>query len=370
LAFRGNEGTTMNITLTETQALIRDSIREYLQKEVPFARIRQVEREGGMDSDLWQALASNGWLSLPFPEELGGQGGELTDAGVLIEELTRRAVLIPIVETLASAIIIQRCGSPELAADILPKVQAGTMTISPAILEASDSFDICEMAVNHGAITGRKFYVDYGAEVSHHLVAATDSEGPGLFLVANDSAVSHQPLTNIGKIPQSITAYTNAPATRVCGVEGLTFLKRLARCFATIQCLACSRQALDMTVEYVGMRVQFGRPIGTFQAVQHHCANMATNTLAAQFLAYEALWDLDRGSATDTQIAVAKAHASRTATEVPMLAHQLHGGMGFVTEYDLHFFSLRGKQASLSWGTTEESIAAVAQTLEEAERWL
>ena len=92
----------MDISLNETQQLIRDSIREYLEKEVPFSRVRQVERDGGMDGDLWQALASLGWLGLPFPEALGGQGGELTDAGVLIEELTRRAVLIPIAETLAA----------------------------------------------------------------------------------------------------------------------------------------------------------------------------------------------------------------------------------------------------------------------------
>ena len=360
----------MNISLSETQQLIRDSIREYLEKEVPFSRIRQVERDGGVDTDLWQALANLGWLGLPFPENLGGQGGELTDVGVLIEELTRRAVLIPIVETFASAITIQRCGPADLASDVVTRVQGGTMTISPAVLEQSDSFDICDMTVEGGTLSGTKFFVDYGPQVSHHLVAANDSDGPGLFLVENGSAVSHRALSNIGKIPQSVVTYANAPATRVCGADGLQFLKRLGRVFAAVQCLACSRQALEMTVEYVGIRVQFGRPIGTFQAVQHHCANMATHTLATQFLTYEALWDLDRGSATDTQIAVAKAEASRTATEVPMLAHQLHGGMGFVTEYDLHFFSLRGKQASLVWGTVEETIAEVAATIGEAEKWL
>jgi len=86
----------MDLSLNETQQLIRDSIREYLEKEVPFSRVRQVEHTGGIDADLWQGLASFGWLGLPFPEDLGGQGGELTDAGVFIEELTRRAVLIPI----------------------------------------------------------------------------------------------------------------------------------------------------------------------------------------------------------------------------------------------------------------------------------
>ena len=360
----------MDIALNETQQLIRDSIREYLENEVPFSRIRQVEEAGGMDAELWQSLASLGWLGLPFPEALGGQGGELTDSGVLIEELTRRAVLVPIAETFACAITIQRFGSEAAASEVAAGVIDGSMTITPAILEESDSLTDVSMTVADGAISGSKYYVDYGEETSHHLVAANDAEGPGLFLVENGDAVSHRTLSNIGRIPQSVATYDAAPASRVAGSDGIEFLHRLGRLLATVQCLACSQQALDMTVEYVGMRVQFGRPIGTFQGVQHHCANMATHTLATRFLTYEGLYDLDRGTATDTQIAVAKVEASRTATEVPMLAHQLHGGIGFVTEYDLHFFSLRGKQAALTWGTAEECLAAVAETIEEPDSWL
>ena len=360
----------MDTQLSETQQLIQNSIREYLEKEVPFSRIREVERAGGMDSDLWGSLASQGWLGLPFREDLGGQGGDLTDSGVLIEELTRRAVLVPIAETLACAVTVQKFGPEALAAEVAAGVQAGTMTLTPAILEEGDSFNDIAMKASGGKVSGTKYFVDYGAEVSHHLVAARGDDGLGLYLVENGAQVSHRSLVNIGKIPQSVTTYANAAAQRVCGEDGVLFLKRLGRLFATVQCLACSQQALDMTVEYVGMRVQFGRPIGSFQAVKHHCANMATHVLATRYLTYEGLYDLEQGQVTDTQIAVAKTEASRTATEVPMLAHQLHGGMGFVTEYDLHFFSLRGKQASLTWGTAEECLADVARTIEEQTEWL
>jgi alkylation response protein AidB-like acyl-CoA dehydrogenase len=360
----------MDVTLNETQQLIRDSIREYLEKEVPFARIRQVEREGTMDRDLWASLAALGWLGLPFPESAGGQGGELADVGVLIEELQRRAVLIPIAETLAAAITIARHGDAAVVREVIESVAAGTMTIAPAVLEASDSFDDITLSASGNTLPGEKFFVDYGADATHHLVAAREQGGPALYLVENGVGVTTTPLANIGKVPQANVKYDDAPGRRVCGDEGARFLFQLARLFAAVQCLGCSQQALDMTTEYVGMRVQFGRPIGTFQAVQHHCANMATHVLATRFLVYEALWKLDRGQATDTQIAIAKTEASRTATEVPMLAHQLHGGMGFVTEYDLHFFSLRGKQAALTWGTAEECLAAVAATIEEPEEWL
>lgn len=362
----------MDVSLSQTQHLICDSIREFVAREVPFSRIREVEASGDMDRRLWSALAELGWLGLPLAEEHGGQSGELADAGVVVEELTRRAALVPILETFAAAVTIQRHGGEDIASDMLPGIPRGETIIVPAILEQNDRFDDLSLeVVADGSLTGKKYFVDYGAQATHHLVAAKNGGETGLYLVTNDATmVKTESLKNIGKVPQAIVTYLDAQATRVCGEEGYEFLVRLGRLLASVQCVACSQQALDMTVEYVGMREQFGRPIGTFQAVQHHCANMATHTLASRFLAYEALWMHDRGEASDTQIAVAKTEASRTATEVPMMAHQLHGGIGLVTEYDLHFFSLRGKQAALSWGSSEECLSLVADTIEAPEQWL
>ncbi len=362
----------MDVALSETQRLVRDSLREYLGREVPFDRVREVEKSRGMDEALYQDLARQGWLGLPFSAADGGQEGDLNDVGVLIEELTRRAVLIPIAETLAAGITIARYADASVRSEIVPQLIAGTMTISPAVLEANDRFDSVAMAVAaDGTISGEKYFVDYGQFTTHHLVAATANGELGLYLVDRDGPqVTTKPLSNIGKIPQAIVTYDHAPAQRICGAEGFAFLVRLARLFAGVQCVACSQQALDMTVEYVSMRVQFGRPIGTFQAVQHHCANMATHTLASRFLVYEAIWRLDHGRASDSRIALAKTEASRTVGEVTMMAQQLHGGMGFVIEYDLHFFTLRGKQASLSWGSAEECLAIVANALEEPDEWL
>lgn len=362
----------MDITLSETQRLIHDSIKALVERDIPFDRIRQVESSGDMDQALWAQLAELGWLGLPIAAEHGGQAGELADAGVLIEELTRRAVLIPIAETVAAATTIQRYAPAEVAADLLANIAKGKSIVVPAILEKEDSFKKWSIEVaSDDTLTGTKYFVDYGQQATHHLVAARSDGEPGLYLVETDTAaVTTRAVSNIGKIPQAIVTYHSAVATFVCGQEGYEFLLNLGRLLAAVQCLACSQQALDMTVDYVAMRVQFGQPIGTFQAVQHHCANMATHTLASRFLVYEALWMHDRGQANDTQIAVAKTEASRTATEVTMMAHQLHGGMGLVTEYDLHFFSLRGKQAALSWGSSEECLGLVSDTIEEPEQWL
>jgi|TARA_Y100000310_G_scaffold210081_1_gene210685 alkylation response protein AidB-like acyl-CoA dehydrogenase len=362
----------MDVTLSETQRLIQDSIKTLVERDIPFTRVREVESSGDMDRALWKELADLGWLGLPLAEEHGGQAGELADAGVLIEALTRRAVLVPIMESVVAAATIQRHAPAEVAADILPDLASGTSIVVPAILEKEDSFDRWSIEIgSDGKLTGTKYFVDYGEQASHHLVAARQGGEPGLYLVDTASdAVTTRTVNNIGKIPQASVNYDGARATQVCAGDGYQFLVGLGRLLASVQCVACSQQALDMTVDYVAMRVQFGQPIGTFQAVQHHCANMATHTLASRYLVYEALWMHDRGDANDTQIAVAKTEASRTATEVTMMSHQLHGGMGLVTEYDLHFFSLRGKQAALSWGSSEECLGLVSDTIEEPEQWL
>jgi alkylation response protein AidB-like acyl-CoA dehydrogenase len=128
--------------------------------------------------------------------------------------------------------------------------------------------------------------------------------------------------------------------------------------------------ALEMSVAYTSIREQFGRPIGTFQAVQHHVANMSIDTESTRFLVYEALDALDRGEASEQQVAVAKAAVSRAVPEVTMLAQQLHGGQGYIEENDLYFFTLRGKERSLAWGTSEECLALIGRSVEAPERWL
>ena len=361
----------MDLALTETQQLVRDSVRDYLVREVPFDRVREVERSGDFDRELWKGLQQLGWLGLPFPEDVGGSGGSRADLAVLIEELSKRAVIIPMLETMVAALVIHQFGKGKPSREILSAVLSGEAIVVPAILEQSDKFDDIQMKVRNRKLRGEKYFVDYGQAATHHLVAAVEGGDVGLFLVdANNSAVQAERLHSIGGIPQARVKYDGAAAVPICGSDGYRALVQLGRALAAIQCLGCAQQALDMTVEYTSHRVQFGVPIGSFQAVQHHCANMATMVEASRFLAYEAVWAIDKGVATDDQIAIAKACASQTVSEVTMQAHQLHGGIGIVEEYDLHFFSLRGKERALSWGSAEECLAIIAGSVEEIEDWL
>ena len=356
----------MDATLSETQRLLRDSLRDYLRKEAPFDRVRELERAGGVDETLWSHLVDAGFLALPFAERHGGEGGELIDAAIMLEELTRRAAIVPFLETLAAALAIERHGDEALADEIVRGVIAGAVTLAPALPSGGDGAP----RVGGGALTGECRFVDYGADVTHHLVEAAADGESGLWLVeARGAGIHAEPLRTIARTPQARVRYASAPARRAGGADALRFLRRAGRALCAVQCVAAAGQALDMTVEYVGMRVQFGRPIGSFQAVQHHCADMATQTLAARFLARRAVWNLDHGRGGDREIAKAKALASRAATEVTMQAHILHGGIGYTEEYDLHFFSRRGKERALAWGAVDECLALAAATLDEVRPW-
>lgn len=361
----------MDLALTETQQLLRDGIRDYLRREISFAHIRDVERSGGIDTKLWQGLRDLGYLGLVFPEDEGGSDGSLLDLATLVEQLSRRAALVPLMETMISAIVLREFGDAGRAKELSAAIAAGDAIIVPAVLEASDSYDDIAVSASGGKISGEKRFVDYGAQATHHLVAAKDGGETALFLVdARGAGVQARPLVSIGRIPQAHVRYDGASAERVAGADAYRRLVLLGRAMAALQCLGSTQEALDMTVEYVSMRVQFGRPIGTFQAVQHHVANMATQVEAARYLVYETLWALQQGVATDEDTFIAKGVVSRMSPEVTMLAQQLHGGIGFIEEYDLHFFTLRGKERSLAWGTAEECLNAVAGKVDTPRDWI
>ena len=251
-------------------------------------------------------------------------------------------------------------------------VLTGEMTVVPAILESSDRFgDVAAEVADDGGLCGEKFFVDYATAASHHLVAARCRDALGLYLVdSGQPQVEMTPAPTLGRTPAARVRYENARAEALCGADGHAFLIQLARALCAAQGLACMQVALEMSVAYTSIREQFGRPIGSFQAVQHHAADMAIDTESARFLVYEALDALDHGDASEEQVALAKAAVSRTAPEVTMLAQQLHGGQGFIEENDLYFFTLRGKERSLAWGTREECLAVVAETVEREQDWL
>jgi alkylation response protein AidB-like acyl-CoA dehydrogenase len=356
----------VNLDLSETQALLQETVRGYLERELPFDRVRELEREQRWDEALWKDVCAQGWASLPFSEEYGGGGGSLVDAGILLEEFARRAALVPALEVVVAGRSLQE----HAAGELLPGLVDGSAVAVPSLLESSDANAEPTLRVEAGELSGEKAFVDYGQFATHHLVAARATQGPGLFLVEVDAAVSCEPLRSIGRTPLCRARYRGAPARQVAGPEAVASLVRLGRALAAVQCVGSMQQALDMTVAYAKVREQFGKPIGSFQAVRHHCADMAMRVASSRLLAYQALSALDAGTAGDEQVALAKASASRAAPEVTLLAHQIHGGNGMIEENDLYFFTLRAKEHSLAWGSADECLAVVAGGVDSPTEWL
>ncbi len=360
----------MQPDLNPAQMLLRDSLRDLVEREAPFEQVRECERSGTADERLWKLLQANGWLSLPFDAATGGEGLGLVEVAVAVHELSRRAAVVPYMETMAACYAMRSDGG--IPPGIASAVMAGEMTIAPAILEEDDRPGTVAALVEVGALTGRKWFVDYGQSASHHLVLArvsSGSHGLHLVLAANDSVLA-TPLDHIGRIPKARVEYRGTVVEQSWGAPVAESLAAVCQALSAAQCIAVAEKALEMTVAYVANRVQFGRPIGTFQAVQHHCANMATMVEAGRFLAYEAVWKLDEGIARAEELATAKAWAAKTAVEVTLLAHQLHGGIGVTEEYDLNFFSRRAKERALAWSSEGESMAVLGRTVDMAEPWV
>lgn len=354
----------MDTQLTETQSLLRDAMRDYLQKEVSFDRIRELERSGGYDRDLWAYLQQSGYLGLPFPASFGGDDGELTDLAVLLEELTRRAVVIPLMETMACALAVQRNGDAAIAREIIAGITGGTMTLAPALLEGSEDPGDVQVAVSGGKISGVKKYVDYGQHVSHHLVAAREGGALGLYLVdANSPAVTAQPHRTMARTPQATIRYDGAEARKAGGEDAVTALRRLGRAFASVQCLGNAQQALDMAVEYTSMRVQFGRPIGTFQAIGHMIADMATEVEAARALTAQAAAKVAAGRDALREISMAKLFASETFAKAANTGMQVLGAYGYSMEFDMQRWFRDSRAATIAAGTSQMQRNLIANLL-------
>jgi hypothetical protein len=196
----------VNLDLTETQTLLEETVRGYLERELPFDRIRTLEREGGFDEALWKAIVSQGWLGLPFAEALGG-GGSLVDTGLLVLALARRAAIVPILEVVAAGRALQHHGGAE-GAELVRALLAGEARPVPAILEPGDPCGAPALALEGGRLRGEKVHVDYGHLASHHLVAARAGGEPGLCLVeAAGPGVACEPLRSIGRTERRRTTW-------------------------------------------------------------------------------------------------------------------------------------------------------------------
>ena len=372
----------MDLGLNEAQQMLQNSAREFLEAECPDTYVRAMEEnERGYSPEMWTKLAEQGWIGLTIPEQYGGVGLAFTDLTVLLEEMGRALLPGPFFSTVVlGSQAIQLAGSDEQKSEFLPRIATGQLIVTLALTEPTGRWDAAGVETTATpssdgyVINGTKLYVP-NAHVSDYLVVAArtgDAEGDvSLFIVPRStSGVSQTLLKTIASDRQSEVVFENAtvPASALLGElnGGWDTIERVLQWGAVGKCaemVGGGRQVLDMTVDYAKERVQFGRPIGSFQAIQHHCSNMATEVEASRHITFQAAARISDGLDAAKEVAMAKAWVNDSYRRVCDLGHQCHGAIGFTKEHNMQLYSRRAKAAELMFGDSDVHLESVAQAM-------
>ncbi len=374
----------MDVLPSEEEQLLKNAARDFLEAEVNTALVREMELdEIGYPPALWQQMADLGWLGLAIPEEYGGQGLPLTYMGMVMEELGRVLAPVPLHSTMVAALTIAETGNEQQKREVLPGVCSGSMVMTWAVIERDPRLvptGITQAAQPDGdgwILNGEKMFVDNFNVAQRCLVAvrtapaSEDNEGISLFLIdPNGVGVSQTPLVTIAKDKQSRVSFNNVRVSEADLVGELhnawpIIEQMLERATALLCCqmIGATRKDAEMAIDYAKNRVAFGRPIASFQSIQHMCADMLLFTDAAQLLTYEALWKMDQGLPAGVEVSQAKAFSNEKCEAVVRQSQVIHGGIGFMMEFDLHLWLRRVSAWTMRLGTTFDHRAKIASAL-------
>ncbi len=358
----------MDFQFTEEQEMLRNFARSFMEDNITSEHVREMETdEKGYSPGYWQQMAELGWMGLVFPEEYGGQGMGFFELAILFEEMGRACCPGPFFSTTLCGMAILDSGSEEQKKALLPQIADGKMIMAPALIEPAGTYTqdgIALKATTEGddyVLNGTKLFVNDANSADYFLVAGKANEGITMFLVeASSPGISITMLSTIASDKQAEVGFDNVkvPGTNVLGKAGMGWevMQKVIQRGAVGKCaeiVGAAQKVLEMTIEYSKERVQFGKPIGSFQAVQHHAANMATGVDGSKFITYEAAWLMSEGEPCAKEISMAKAWCSETYQQVLTTAHQVHGAIGFTMDHDLQLYFRRGKAAELAYGDAD-----------------
>ncbi|MBS57576.1 MAG: hypothetical protein CL735_02310 [Chloroflexi bacterium] len=369
----------MDFGFDETQQMLRSSARDFLNAECTEAYVRSMELEkDGYTPELWNKIAQQGWIGLVFPEEFGGIGMGFLELTILLEEMGRALLPSPYFPTvLLSGLTILEAGDGVQKEALIPKIISGQIISTLALTEMSASLNPADIKLNaeynsgEFKLNGTKLFVPY-ANISDLLivVARTGSSEQDLtmFVVPKSAkGISETHLKTIASDRQSEVTFSDVivEEKNVLGVVNgawpiLEKILGIAAVGKSAEMLGSCDKVLEMTLDYVTHRTQFGRPIGTFQAIQHHCANMSIDLEGSRHLTYQAAWRLANDMESSIEVAMAKAWVSEASQRICATAHQCHGAIGFTKEHSLQLFSRRVKANEIVYGDSDYHFEKVA----------
>ncbi|HEX4979888.1 MAG TPA: acyl-CoA dehydrogenase family protein [Acidimicrobiales bacterium] len=375
----------MDLQPSEEERLLAESARKVFERDCPTTLVRELREDtsAGHSDELWSKIASQGWLGLGLPERHGGAGG-LVDLGLVMEEAGRALVPTTFRSTVQAAQLIALAGTDAQQARLLAPIVEGRSLSSVAVAEPRAIHDLRHIeataspAGDEWVLSGVKTFVANAHLADPLLVVARTGGGSlerslSVFSVAKGTpGVSIEPHSTFAHDRQfrvRLDSVALSADDRLGALDGPPAAAGLEEARLRWVALLCAEmvggnlRVLDMTAEYVRARVQFGRPIGSFQAVQHHIANMGAGADAARLATYQALWRLATGRGAAREVSIAKAWTGRAYKEATVMAHQLHGGYGYVREHDLHLWSEHAKACEVALGGRDLHLLAVAREL-------
>ncbi|MFN8162704.1 MAG: acyl-CoA dehydrogenase family protein [Solirubrobacterales bacterium] len=364
----------MYFDLTDEQQAIKSTASDFLASRFKSERIRELAaNEDGFDAGGWKEMAELGWPGLALPEEWGGQGLGIVDLAVLFEEMGYALAPSPLFSNTVAGLALARCGSDELRERYLRPLAEGEKRGTPALWDAGSpatpgGFTMEAKADGEGTVLdGVKVLVMDAPSADFFLVATSDGRRHLVESDADGVSVTPEPSIDLTRRLSSVRfdGVRVAAAATLPGedVDYYPVFHRLCVALAA-ESTGIAQRTMEMAVAYAKDRQQFGRPIGSYQAVSHRCAQMLLETENARSAVYGAAWaaDAEPGS-LPLAASMAKAYASDAGWRVPNASIQVHGGIGFTWEHDLHFFLKRGRANAAIFGDAKWHRERVADAV-------
>ncbi len=373
----------MDFNYTVEQKMIKDSAKKFFDKELTKDKIKELQEDDvEIEDGFWEKISKLGWPGLVFPDEYKGEGLGLMELAVLYEECGRALMPTTFYSNMAAAFCILNGGREEQKKKLLTRVSDGKTKLTLAVAEHQAIHDLnylkTEARLINGKyyISGKKLFVPNTASADYLIVAARTEDNNAntvitLFLVdKSNKGLSFENLLTFGLDSQSEVVLENVEVSpdQIIGEigDGKSIIDQTTDQTTALQCIEMvggAQEVIKMTADYVKKRVQFDRPIGSFQAVQHHMTNMAMEIEGAYYAAWNAVWRLSERKSCAKEISLAKAWTSDAYKNTTIMAHQLHGGIGYALEYDLYLYSNRAKTTAIWNGTSDYHYQKLADEL-------
>lgn len=364
----------MRVRLTGEQRALQESLRRLFAGTCQTDTGR-VDRGPGVTARVMGALSKSGMLGLPYREEFGGAGAGLFETGLLYFEGGRALCPSVVYTTLLSGIAIELLADAGRAAAWVPSLASGAATAATALWSPEDARaarPVVQAERGGGRLTldGTAMFVENAAIADNLLVFARDEAADQCLLAmvaASGPGVQHRPVTMLGRDPVAHVALHAEPAEEVAVIhaDGVARLAQIAVALQCMEMVGGTERVIEDTVRYAGQREQFGRPIGSFQAVQHIVADLRIALDAARLAAWHALWHVGLGRPAARQVAIAKLRCSEAYKTATLQCHQLMGGIGFLRESDLHLWSERAKVSEIRNGSPDVALGWLAAEIDE-----